>query len=39
MAIEPKDTGGPNTKFYETPEIIAQFDTVKTYLTKNFKKV
>ncbi|CAG7713858.1 unnamed protein product [Allacma fusca] len=38
MALEPRSTGSANTKFYETPEIIASFDSVKTWLTKNLKK-
>ncbi len=34
-----KKNGSPNTKFYESTEIIAQFDPVRTWLNKNFKKV
>ncbi|CAH8650052.1 unnamed protein product [Dicrocoelium dendriticum] len=33
----PKD-GNPSTRFYENPEIIATFDPVRTWLTRNHKK-
>lgn len=33
-----KKDGGPNVKFYESPETIAQFDTVRQWLQKNCKK-
>lgn len=39
MAVQRKKDGGPNVKFWESTETIAQFDTVKTWLQKNFKKV
>lgn len=39
MPYEMRGSGGPNTKFLETPEIIAQFDSVRTWLNKNYKKV
>lgn len=39
MAYEPKKNGGPNSKFYESPESIAQLDVVRTWLLKNCKKV
>jgi len=39
MPFEPNPTGGANHKFYETPEIVASFDTVRQWLNKNFKKV
>lgn len=39
MALQRKKDGGPNAKFYETVETIAQFDSVRTWLYKNCKKV
>lgn len=39
MPVEARGTGGANTKFYDSPEVISQFDGVKTWLMKNFKKV
>ena len=39
MAFHRKKDGGPNVKFYESVETIAQFDTVRTWLYKNCKKV
>ncbi|KAG5454919.1 SWI SNF, matrix associated, actin dependent regulator of chromatin, sub c, member 2 [Clonorchis sinensis] len=33
----PKDAN-PSTRFYENPEIIATFDPVRTWLTRNHKK-
>ncbi|KAL8618460.1 hypothetical protein ACOMHN_049877 [Nucella lapillus] len=39
MALHKKKDGGPNVKFYESVETIAQFDTVRTWLYKNCKKV
>ncbi|XP_076034317.1 SWI/SNF- related protein mor isoform X2 [Oratosquilla oratoria] len=38
MAINPRKDGGPNTKYYESPETISQFDSVRTWLMKNAKK-
>lgn len=39
MTCYRKKDGGPNVKFYESPETIAQFDTVRQWLQKNCKKV
>ena len=38
-AVQRKKDGGPNVKFYESPETVAQFDPVKSWLQKHFKKV
>ncbi|CAL8137910.1 unnamed protein product [Orchesella dallaii] len=38
MPLEARISGGCNTKFYETSEVVTQFDSVKTWLMKNFKK-
>ncbi|KAL5010358.1 hypothetical protein ScPMuIL_012663 [Solemya velum] len=38
MAVQKKKDGSPNVKFYETVETIAQFDSVRTWLHKNYKK-
>ena len=39
MALAPKKDGGPNTKFYESPETISAFDGVRQWLMKTCKKV
>lgn len=39
MALTKKKDGSPNVKFFETVETIAQFDSVRTWLNKNYKKV
>lgn len=39
LALGPKKDGGPNAKFYESPETISLFDGVKSWLQKNCKKV
>ena len=39
MALHRKKDGGPNTKYFEAVETIAQFDSVRTWLNKNHKKV
>ncbi len=39
MAVQRKKDGGPNIKFYESVETVAQFDSVKSWLQKNCKKV
>lgn len=39
MALHKKKDGSPNVKFFETVETIAQFDSVRTWLNKNYKKV
>lgn len=38
LALGPKKDGGPNAKFYESPETISLFDSVKSWLQKNCKK-
>ena len=39
MAVQRKSDGGPNHKFFESQETIAQFDSVKSWLQRNCKKV
>ena len=39
MAVPRKKDGGPNLKYFESLDTIAQFDSVKTWLQKNYKKV
>lgn len=39
MSLGPKKDGGPNVKFFESPEILSQLESVKTWLQKNCKKV
>ena len=39
MAVQRKKDGSPNVRFFESTETIAQFDSVKTWLQKNCKKV
>jgi SWI/SNF related-matrix-associated actin-dependent regulator of chromatin subfamily C len=39
MSLAPKKDGGPNTKFFESPETISLFDAIKSWLQKNCKKV
>ncbi|XP_063222467.1 SWI/SNF complex subunit SMARCC2 isoform X2 [Bacillus rossius redtenbacheri] len=38
MSLAPKKDGGPNTKFYESPETVSLFDGIKSWLQKNCKK-
>ncbi|XP_049864121.1 SWI/SNF complex subunit SMARCC2 isoform X2 [Schistocerca gregaria] len=38
MTLAPKKDGGPNTKFYESPETISLFDGIRSWLQKNCKK-
>ncbi|KAI0224460.1 SWI/SNF complex subunit SMARCC2 [Lamellibrachia satsuma] len=38
MAVQRKKDGGPNIKFFESQETIAQFDSVKSWLQRNCKK-
>ena len=38
MALTKKRDGGPNNKFFENPEIIAEFDPVRTWLVRHAKK-
>ncbi|KAG8452424.1 hypothetical protein GDO86_004286 [Hymenochirus boettgeri] len=37
MAVRKKD-GGPNVKYYEASDTVAQFDNVRLWLGKNYKK-
>lgn len=39
MAPTPKKDGGPNLKFFDSQEVLAQLDAVKQWLLKNAKKV
>ena len=39
MAVQRKRDGGPNAKYFESLETVAQFETVKTWLQKTCKKV
>ena len=36
---QPKKDGGPNVKFYESPETAQLFEGIKSWLVKNCKKV
>lgn len=38
MAVRKKD-GGPNVKYFEAPDTVSQFDNVRVWLGKNYKKV
>ena len=38
-AVQRKKDGGPNVKFFETSDIISQFEATRTWLQRNFKKV
>lgn len=38
MAVRKKD-GGPNVKYYEASDTVSQFDSVRVWLGKNYKKV
>ncbi|GFO31805.1 swi/snf complex subunit smarcc2, partial [Plakobranchus ocellatus] len=38
MALQRKKDGGPNSKYFDSQETIAQFDPVRTWLLKNCKK-
>ncbi|KAL3309830.1 hypothetical protein Ciccas_011615 [Cichlidogyrus casuarinus] len=37
VLVKPKD-GSPSLKFFENPEVIANFDPIRTWLTRNHKK-
>ena len=39
MSLEPRDGGGPITKYWDDPATIQQLESVKTWLLKNAKKV
>ena len=38
-ALQPKNSGGPITKFWEAPETISALEHVKGWLCKHAKKV
>lgn len=38
MAVRKKD-GGPNVKYFEASDTVSQFDNVRYWLGKNYKKV
>lgn len=38
MAVRKKD-GGPNVKYFEASDTVSQFDNVRLWLGKNYKKV
>ncbi|KAJ9584608.1 hypothetical protein L9F63_021050 [Diploptera punctata] len=38
MTLAPKKDGGPNAKFFESPETISLFDGIKSWLQKNCKR-
>uniref|UniRef100_A0A1B6E9E1 SWI/SNF complex subunit SMARCC2 n=2 Tax=Clastoptera arizonana TaxID=38151 RepID=A0A1B6E9E1_9HEMI len=38
FSLGPKKDGGPNAKYFESPETISLFDGVKSWLQKNCKK-
>lgn len=37
--LGPKKDGGPNTEFFQSPESMQGFETVRQWLQKNCKKV
>lgn len=39
MALVKKTDGGPNQKFFEAAETVSQFDSIRSWLTRNCKKV
>lgn len=38
-SLQPKNSGGPITKFWEAPETISSLEHVKSWLCKSAKKV
>lgn len=38
-SVQPKNSGGPISKFWDAPETISALEHVKTWLCKNAKKV
>lgn len=38
-SLQPKNSGGPVTKFWESPEIVTALEHVKSWLVKHAKKV
>lgn len=39
MAARKKTHGGPDARLYESPEVMALFEPIRLWLTKNCKKV
>lgn len=39
VTLGPKKDGGPNAEFFNAPESLQGFETVRQWLQKNFKKV
>lgn len=39
MALVKKSDGGPNHRFFEATETVSQFDSIRSWLTRNCKKV
>ena len=39
VSLEPKERGGPISKFWDDAGVIKSLETVKTWLMKNAKKV
>uniref|UniRef100_A0A1I8JI61 SWI/SNF complex subunit SMARCC2 n=2 Tax=Macrostomum lignano TaxID=282301 RepID=A0A1I8JI61_9PLAT len=39
MSLQRKKDTAPSQRFFEHPEVIAEFDTVRTWLTRNHKKL
>lgn len=39
LSVGPKMDGGPNIKFFESPETLTALEGVKNWLQKNGKKV
>lgn len=37
--VQRKPNGGPNVKYFESLDTVAQMDSVKSWLQKNYKKV
>jgi SWIRM-associated domain at the N-terminal len=37
--LEPRERGGPIQKFWDDPLVLSQLESIKTWLTKNVKKV
>lgn len=39
IALGPKKDGGPNIEFFQSPESMQGFETIRLWLQKNCKKV
>ena len=39
MSLDPKKSGGPIQKFWDSPEIVTSLEIVKGWLGRNAKKV